>query len=848
MDKTMAKSRSTDENITILSDELETVLKYNNVKIPNFIKENLSKELREYQIKALQHYLLQRQSPSTNHLMFNMATGSGKTLIMASLILDCYKRGYRNFVFFVSSTAILEKTKSNFCDKSSSKYLFNKDINIENKRVEINTISNLSDSKEYDINIYFSTIQGLFSLFTNERENSLTLQDLKGKKLVFLADEAHHLNADTKKQKADDEKSGWEGVIKKAFISCDENLLFEFSATLPKTSEVLNKYKNKIVYKYDLQKFCFEGYSKRIFLVKYENSELKDRFLGAMVMSTYRQILASKNDIFLKPVILFKSEKINDSKDNEKIFLDTLENLNSDEIEKFYENANSNELFRYSYDFFNKEFGSSFATTLITLFKISFKNHIININDEKEKERNQILLNTLEEKDNEVRVIFAVDKLNEGWDVLNLFDIVRLSKKNSDAVTTQEAQLIGRGARYFPFVNKDFKEDIKFKRKYDDNVLSELSMLERLTYHSVNDVDFISNLNKSMKESGLFLEEDKRVVLKPSKKATQVTKEYKIFYVSNERIKVKNLFKFDDVTKVKEKADKLKDKLSLIDIPLFSNKVLNAEVFVDNTSDNADTTATKFGDQICYNVFLKALNQTKINFCHIKKNFGVSSKQEFYNEISQIRLNFSKKQQFDRNNQLEITKFLLSNLKNIVIDDLDKFEATEFKIKELTELGERVILRQKDKMYDSKYEWLYYDKYSLDSKLENDFLNYIDDNKDKINSSFNEWIVFRNDGFKEFKIYDNREQSKTYSYGFEPDFVFFGIKKESQANNDILKIECFLEVKGEHIKDYDSWKEDLLLNELDNKQFDKLQVVSFPFFTKKDNKNFSDKFEAFLND
>ena len=39
---------------------------------------------------------------------------------------------------------------------------------------------------------------------------------------------------------------------------------------------------------------------------------------------------------------------------------------------------------------------------------------------------NQILVNSLEDKNNPIRLIFAVDMLNEGWDVLNLFDIVRL--------------------------------------------------------------------------------------------------------------------------------------------------------------------------------------------------------------------------------------------------------------------------------------------------------------------------------------------------------------------------------------------------------------------------------------
>lgn len=50
----------------------------------------------------------------------------------------------------------------------------------------------------------------------------------------------------------------------------------------------------------------------------------------------------------------------------------------------------------------------------------------------------QIKVNTLEEKDNPIRMIFtAVDMLHEGWDVLNLYDIVRLyetrqsGKKNS---------------------------------------------------------------------------------------------------------------------------------------------------------------------------------------------------------------------------------------------------------------------------------------------------------------------------------------------------------------------------------------------------------------------------------
>ena len=50
----------------------------------------------------------------------------------------------------------------------------------------------------------------------------------------------------------------------------------------------------------------------------------------------------------------------------------------------------------------------------------------ISVNSKEESEEKQLAVNTLEDPNNEYRAVFAVDKLNEGWDVLNLFDIVRL--------------------------------------------------------------------------------------------------------------------------------------------------------------------------------------------------------------------------------------------------------------------------------------------------------------------------------------------------------------------------------------------------------------------------------------
>jgi type III restriction enzyme len=77
---------------------------------------------------------------------------------------------------------------------------------------------------------------------------------------VILSDEAHHINSTTKKGKLNksevEEKSSWENTVMQILNSHNENILLEFTATIDlKNENIVNKYKDKIIYKYDLKEF-----------------------------------------------------------------------------------------------------------------------------------------------------------------------------------------------------------------------------------------------------------------------------------------------------------------------------------------------------------------------------------------------------------------------------------------------------------------------------------------------------------------------------------------------------------------------------------------------------------------
>lgn len=447
------------------------------------------------------------------HLLFHMATGSGKTLVMAGLIAYLYEQGYRNFLFFVNSTNIIDKTRDNFLNPASSKYLFAESISIQGNRVPVVEVDNFDSSQEKAVNIAFTTIQGLHIRLTQPKENAITYEDFEHGKTVLISDEAHHINADTrKKAELADEERSWESTVKKVLAANKDNILLEFTATADLSNpQIRAKYTDKLIFDYPLKQFRKDGYSKEVKVFQSE-LPLMERAIQAVLLSQYRRKIFEKYDQPVKPVILFKSKTIKESLSFHNDFARSIKNLTAGSLDRIRNNTHEGPV-QAVFEYLQSS-GVSLDNFVLELKEDFSEEKLLIVNSKEESELKQIAVNTLEDENNTYRAVFAVDKLNEGWDVLNLFDIVRLydtrdaSKGKPGKTTMSEAQLIGRGARYFPFSTAEGQ--MADRRKFDNDTSNEVRICEELYYHSAYNLSYIRELYTALVKIGIRAEETAR--------------------------------------------------------------------------------------------------------------------------------------------------------------------------------------------------------------------------------------------------------------------------------------------------------------------------------------------------
>ena len=499
----------------------EPGLFHDNYQTPDYVQANLKDALRPYQHGALRylHYTQRKQDEAQlhyRHLLFHMATGAGKTMVMAGTILYLFKEyGYQNFIFFVHTDAIIQKTRENLLNPQSPKYLFSQELEIGGEKITIAPVETFPSVPERNtIYLKLSTIHKMHDELNSYRENSITYEDLKEIPLVLLGDEAHHFNAGTKakgkaKTSTEYEELTWERTIENMLAQRPDNRLLEFTATIDLgKKEIWQKYHNKVVYQYDLKQFMSDGYSKKVMLLE-ANQNDGDKMLDAVLLSQYRKLTAVDNGIAgFKPVILFKSNKIAVSKAKQDEFTQLIAALTPESVRRHL--ANKKVQLSSDTSIWHKvirRYAESDLVAVIGQIQEDFNDfNLLNVNKSDLLEENPVLLNTLEEMNNPVRAVFAVAKVNEGWDVLNLYDIVRISEQASSSKTgtDSEAQLIGRGARYYPF-HYDGKRS--FTRRFDTSA-KDLSVLEQLHYHTINEPAYIRTLHASLEQADIDAHQD----------------------------------------------------------------------------------------------------------------------------------------------------------------------------------------------------------------------------------------------------------------------------------------------------------------------------------------------------
>ena len=832
------------------------------VVIPNTIIDNLKFTIRPYQEESFKRFIyvdteeFEGKPHKPFHLLFNMATGSGKTMIMAGLLLYLYEKGYRNFLFFVNSNNIIKKTKDNFLNQQASKYLFSNKLVINGAEVFIKEVKNFEEAGTENINIKFTTIQQLHIDLNNTKENSITIEDFKDKKITLIADEAHHLSSNTRNSSGELFNS-WESTVLQILEANFENILLEFTATLDYESRnIAEKYQDKVIHKYDLSEFRLDKYSKEINLIR-SHYEEEERIIQALVLNLYRQELATSNNINLKPVILFKAKRTIKESEQNKINFHLLIDRFSDELVNNIENTSTVPIVQKAFQFFASQKISS--TEIARRLKANFKEeNCISANNDAEAENNQILLNTLEDGNNPIRAIFAVQKLNEGWDVLNLFDIVRLYEGQNTGgknvtignTTLSEAQLIGRGARYFPFRLEDNQDP--FTRKFDDDLSNDLKILEELYYHTREDNRYISELKKALIDTGIYEDDDNLIQLtlklKPEFKKTEFYKTGQVVFNKKVEKSYDNIRSFADLG--------VKKKNFISELSSGAGKMTN----VFNAKENGNTLQIVQKDillkDIPIHIIRFALTQSPFYyFDNLIKYFpNLESISDFIKSngyLGSLEITFkgtkNRLNNIKNKDYLVSINALLTNIEMEIKLNLTEYEGSEYikdyvhKVFNDKEIKVHKDSERADGQFDivNQSDWYVFNA-NFGTSEEKEFVEMFARRFKYLEKKYSNIYLIRNE--RHLKIFDKLGRA------FEPDFILFCKQKDM----DEVTYQVFIEPKGLHLASNDKWKEDFLKDIREESKTirintDKYLITGVPFYNNANENEFKNTLESTLN-
>lgn len=813
---------------------------------PAYIKENMVHTFRYYQDAALRFFHYSQVANefrfrTVNHVLFNMATGSGKTDLMAGLILYLYQEhGYQNFLFLVNTTGVLNKTIDNLTNKESDKYLYAPYIEIDGERIEIREVSTFPKTQSKNtIYLKLATVQRVAADIYTQKENAMGEEDYARDKVVILGDEAHHYSASTKREK--ETEQSWEKAIATILNARDDNKLLEFTATIDLDNKnVYEKYKDKVLYRYALDRFIQDKYSKNVKRIQSSNTDL-DNMMNVVLLSEYRRRFALEaHDTYIKPVIMFKSQRVAASNEAHEQFNELIENLSVDSLKIFLERQtqiateDASETLSMAHEYYRKNEGK-LADIVRDIKRELASSRIINANDTSQsgilEKGHYEALNSLESPANLYRVIFAVARLTEGWDVLNLFDIVRLSDdpkaKGTKATTMSEAQLIGRGARYYPFL---LDGERSFTRRFDDDS-DESLVLETIHYHTINEPQYLKNLVNALDEMNLPTGEDKKnplldVKVKPSFKRTDVWKYGKVYY--NETIEVdddyydslekygidtKNDVVMPYIAALKEVSYKDEqvgeDYTNAYNVPLtfdkrYVEKVMNRLSFYHFANLKKYipllTSREVFLDEKWLNIYNRTIYVTiprTMDSSILTPAEKLSILERYFIDVAkQIKAGYNKRRGTGKFIGYPIKEYVANYRKRI-----PNYDTGRMKLQEDPQTVQRYELKEEYFVYDS----------AIVNLTEKQLIDRIAERVAELKEVYNDVYLIRMDENMHRESAKNNKlklhqfgsgHDEVNLAGFQPDFILY-------LQNADYFIQIFIEPKGRNIEE-EQWKEDLL--------------------------------------
>lgn len=400
---------------------------------------------------------------------FEMATGSGKTMLMGSTIYYLNKmHAIKNFLIITpSSTEIYKKTIRNF-QIGTNISVWDDEVPFKPNIVSGDNFKDAKDlfSNNTDCNIFIFNIdkfgtnatqtkkQWEGSVWKDNEGNTISLLDYLSKnELIIITDEAHH--AQSKKAKA----------VIHAFKPIG---VLEYTATAIETGRSQNKKNQTIIYKYDIKRFLDDKYGKLVRVLALPGEETKERGKKTEItdiekykLQTYflvhlikkRSLLSSVETRDIKAIGFIKVK-------NEISYAEKIEKYVKEELAVDSESLNV---------IIEKSKTEDTETTnlIIEMFKNEFHSNIELLQSELKKVvNNSILLHSKSDKiikkqfddiqRNEVEIVIFIDMLNEGIDMPNIYSMVVINDKPTEFKTSVK-QIVGRGVR----LNKE-------QREYDD--------------------------------------------------------------------------------------------------------------------------------------------------------------------------------------------------------------------------------------------------------------------------------------------------------------------------------------------------------------------------------------------